>query len=81
MTIRSLNLRKRRLPCLRCGKLFWTDRCHRICKKCTADGREPYVREMVSAVGISLLCDSRLAEESGLSSFSESFDDGSSEEV
>jgi hypothetical protein len=22
------------LPCLACGRPMWTDRCHRICKKC-----------------------------------------------
>ncbi|HPD17017.1 MAG TPA: hypothetical protein PLE19_18880 [Planctomycetota bacterium] len=22
------------LPCLSCGRQMWTDRCHRICKKC-----------------------------------------------
>ena len=25
---------KRRVPCLGCGDPMWTDRCHRICKKC-----------------------------------------------
>ncbi|HUT35706.1 MAG TPA: hypothetical protein VNE39_19615 [Planctomycetota bacterium] len=25
---------KKWLTCLGCGKRMWTDRCHRICKKC-----------------------------------------------
>jgi hypothetical protein len=25
---------KKWLTCLGCGKPMWTDRCHRICKKC-----------------------------------------------
>ncbi|NQT52348.1 hypothetical protein HQ576_09875 [bacterium] len=25
---------KKWLVCLGCGKQMWTDRCHRICKKC-----------------------------------------------
>ncbi len=25
---------KKWLSCLGCGKQMWTDRCHRICKKC-----------------------------------------------
>ena len=25
---------RKRLPCLGCGEAMWTDRCHRICKKC-----------------------------------------------
>lgn len=26
---------KKWMTCLGCGKRLWTDRCHRICKKCT----------------------------------------------
>ena len=25
---------KKSIPCLGCGEPMWTDRCHRICKKC-----------------------------------------------
>ena len=25
---------KKWMTCLGCGKRLWTDRCHRICKKC-----------------------------------------------
>ncbi len=25
---------KKRLSCLGCGRPMWTDRCHRICRKC-----------------------------------------------
>lgn len=34
MDVRSANLVRKRLPCLRCSRLFWTDRCHRICARC-----------------------------------------------
>ena len=35
------------LSCLGCGKAMWTDRCHRICRKCqrrndAAAARRPY---------------------------------------
>ncbi len=29
-----LNRVKKWLPCLGCGRPMWTDRCHRICRKC-----------------------------------------------
>lgn len=63
MSVRSGNLKKRRLTCLRCGKLFWTDRCHRICKSCCMEGQEPFVRSAVTAEGLMLLDDHRFAEE------------------
>ena len=28
------NLQKKRLPCLACGKVIVTDRCHRFCRVC-----------------------------------------------
>ncbi len=34
MDVRNSNLVRKRLPCLRCSRLFWTDRCHRICARC-----------------------------------------------
>lgn len=34
MDVRSANLVRKRLPCLRCARLFWTDRCHRVCARC-----------------------------------------------
>lgn len=30
----DLNRRRKMLKCLRCGRLFLTDRLHRTCKKC-----------------------------------------------
>ena len=39
---------KKWMTCLRCGEKMWTDRCHRICKKCqrrhavTHPARPPY---------------------------------------
>ena len=80
MSIRSSNLQKRRLRCLRCGRPFWTDRCHRVCKKCTEDAREPFVRPMVTTVGVSLLCDSRLSEEADFGP-TRTFADGPVEEA
>ena len=87
MSVRSENLKRRKLSCLRCGKTFWTDRCHRVCKRCCSDTREPFVRPMVSAEGIALLGEYRLAGE--LATFddpkdaaaSESYDDTATEEV
>jgi len=35
MSIREANSRKARRRCLKCGKMMFTDRCHRICAKCT----------------------------------------------
>ena len=34
MTVRELNAQKKMLSCLKCGKPFKTDRCHRICARC-----------------------------------------------
>jgi len=33
-TVAELNREKKRRPCLRCGRMFDTDRCHRICPTC-----------------------------------------------
>ena len=35
MTTRQANLAKISRRCLKCGKLMWTDRCHRICVACS----------------------------------------------
>ena len=34
LEIARLNRQKKMLSCLRCGKVFRTDRCHRICSRC-----------------------------------------------
>jgi hypothetical protein len=39
---------KKWLACLGCGRMMWTDRCHRICKKCrrrneASPVRSPYL--------------------------------------
>ncbi|MDA0837234.1 MAG: hypothetical protein O3B01_19985 [Planctomycetota bacterium] len=34
MTVRELNAEKKLLSCLKCGKAFKTDRCHRTCTRC-----------------------------------------------
>ena len=33
-TGRALNLKRKMLRCLGCGKEIYTDRCHRFCQKC-----------------------------------------------
>jgi hypothetical protein len=44
MSIREANTMKKALGCLRCGRRMWTDRCHRICRRChRANGRENVV--------------------------------------
>ena len=63
MSVRIENLKRRRLTCLRCGRVFWTDRCHRVCKRCTADTQEPFIRAAVAAEGISVFHDLRIADE------------------
>jgi cytochrome c-type biogenesis protein CcmH/NrfF len=35
MSIREANALKGSRRCLKCGKTMWTDRCHRICPKCS----------------------------------------------
>lgn len=34
MTLREANRLKTPRPCLKCGKLIFTDRCHRLCTAC-----------------------------------------------
>lgn len=34
LRIREANERRQRLPCLKCGKRYWTTRCNRICEPC-----------------------------------------------
>lgn len=34
MTALELDKVKKWMTCLGCGKRMWTDRCHRICRKC-----------------------------------------------
>ena len=33
-TAREMNLLKKWTTCLGCGRPMWTDRCHRLCRKC-----------------------------------------------
>ncbi len=66
MSIRTENLKKKRLPCLRCGQLVWTDRCHRLCKKCSANTSDVFVKPILSVEGITLLSDYPLVEELGI---------------
>ena len=43
MTIKEANTERKWLPCLRCGRSMWTDRCHRVCRRCRiAIGRLKY---------------------------------------
>jgi len=66
MSVRSENLKRRRLRCLRCGKHFWTDRCHRVCNRCYANSGEIFVRPAFSGEGISLLNDLPLVDGLGI---------------
>ena len=66
MNTRTANLARRKLPCLRCGQNFWTDRCHRICKRCNANAGNIFVKPMLSAEGITVLSDFPLVEELGM---------------
>jgi len=34
MTCKEADSLKKWMPCLRCGRLIWTDRCHRTCRRC-----------------------------------------------
>ena len=34
MRVQNADTQKKWLTCLGCGTQMWTDRCHRICKKC-----------------------------------------------
>lgn len=60
MSIREANLAKGARRCLKCGKVMWTDRCHRICVACShsneglaedraliADELRPWVRSVL----------------------------------
>lgn len=33
-TVKALNVAKKMMPCLQCGKMILTDRCHRFCQRC-----------------------------------------------
>ena len=68
-SMRVENRRKRRLRCLRCGALFWTDRCHRICSKCYSDYKEPFTKTIFAAEGLSTLGEYRYAEEVDVETF------------
>jgi len=48
MTIKKANTTKKKLPCLRCGRRMWTDRCHRICGRCKRRNMDEPVRMPVS---------------------------------
>jgi hypothetical protein len=48
MSVLEADSIKKWLTCLGCGKKMWTDRCHRICKKCrrrndATPTRSPYL--------------------------------------
>jgi len=81
---RTLNLRRKKLTCLRCGRRFWTDRCHRVCSRCTSDTKEPFVRHMFAAEGLSFPGEYRLAEELGFTdddTETTTFDESTCEEL
>ena len=39
MSVRDANRRRRWRPCLKCGRMMHTDRCHRICKRCNEENQ------------------------------------------
>lgn len=51
MRLRMQALRKKHLPCLRCGKTMWTDAAHRLCRKCHRHNSEVYETPTYSFVG------------------------------
>lgn len=64
MTTRQADLLKGTRRCLKCGKLMWADRCHRICIPCShvneailddrtrvAHELRPWVRSLVCSEG------------------------------
>ena len=63
VTIRTSNMQRKKLRCLKCGESFWTDRCHRVCRKCNANSSDIFVKPMLSAEGITVLSDFPLVEE------------------
>jgi len=59
-------MQRKKLRCLKCGEFFWTDRCHRVCRKCNANSSDIFVKPMLSAEGITVLNDFPLVEELGI---------------
>ena len=51
MRLRMRTLPKKHLPCLRCGKILWTDAAHRFCRKCRRHNSEVYDTPTYSFVG------------------------------
>ena len=47
MSVREANLAKSARRCLKCGKVMWTDRCHRLCVAC-GHSNEALLEERVS---------------------------------
>jgi len=47
MSVQEANETKKWLRCLRCTKQMWTDRCHRICKKCQRRNNAQHVKDRV----------------------------------
>lgn len=48
MRVKTADTEKKWLQCLGCGDMMWTDRCHRICRKCrrrnnASPARSPYL--------------------------------------
>jgi hypothetical protein len=57
-TTRRLNLERKRLKCLGCGKVIVTDRCHRFCRVCQRrNRRNQYHLPRLARIGPSALSD------------------------
>jgi len=39
MSVRETNKQRKWLRCLKCGRKMLTDRCHRICKRCSEENK------------------------------------------
>jgi len=51
MRLRLRPLEKKHLPCLRCGRIMWTDAAHRFCRKCRRHNSEIYDSPVYSSGG------------------------------
>ena len=53
-SIRLLNLQRKKMNCLGCGRIIVTDRCHRFCRMCIRrNRRNGFYQPKTSAMSIS----------------------------
>ena len=63
MSVRDANRRRRWRPCLKCGRMMHTDRCHRICKRCKAENEFLARSDTLRIVRTAVIADSDSSEE------------------